>query len=65
MQAVIMLLLAGIVASLGKAMMHMGRADRDARMVHALTARIVLSMALFGLLYLGQHFGWLSAHATH
>jgi len=53
-----------ILFSLLKAMMHMGQGDRDSRMVKALSARIVLSMALFGLLYLSQHFGWMHAHTA-
>ena len=62
MQAVVAILMIAIVFSLLKAMMHMSHGDRDSRMVHALTARIVLSLALFGLLYLSQHFGWIQSH---
>jgi len=58
MQAVMMLLFLAVVASLVKAMIHMGRGDEGSGMVRALTARIVLSMALFGLLFLSWHFGW-------
>jgi hypothetical protein len=64
MQAIVALLMIAIVFSLLKAMMHMSHGDRDSRMVHALTARVVLSMALFGLLYLSQHFGWMQSHAA-
>jgi len=62
MQAVVGLLLLAIVASLVKAMVHMAHGDHGGEMVQALTARIVLSLALFGLLYLSWHFGWLQPH---
>jgi hypothetical protein len=38
--------------------------DRSARMVQALTVRISLSVALFGLLLVGYHFGWISPHGV-
>ncbi len=59
MQSLVMLLLLAIVASLVKAMLHMGHGDRGGEMVRALTARIVMSIALFGLLFLSRHFGWM------
>lgn len=65
MQAVIALLLLAIVGSLVKAMVHMSHGDTDGRMARALTARIVLSLALFGLLFLSWHFGWIQPHHAH
>jgi hypothetical protein len=65
MQVIVLLLLLGIVASLAKAMVHMGRGDSSSGMVNALTARIVLSIALFGLLFLGWHFGWIHPQTAH
>lgn len=59
MQAVVVLLLLVIVASLVKAMFHMSQGDRGGEMVRALTVRIVMSIALFGLLFLSRHFGWM------
>ena len=58
MQVIVMLLFLAVVASLLKAMFHMGRGDEGRGMVRALAARIILSMTLFGLLYLSWHFGW-------
>jgi len=55
----------GIIASLAKAMVHMGQGDQSSGMVNALTARIVLSIALFGLLLLGWHFGWIHPQTAH
>lgn len=63
MQAIVILLMLGIVASLVKAMVHMGQGDRGEGMVRALTARIVMSIALFGLLFLSWHFGWIQPHS--
>jgi len=62
MQPLIALLLVAIVASLAKAMFHMGSADGGGAMVRALTARILLSMALFALLFVSYHFGWMHPH---
>ena len=65
MQIFVMLTLLAIVASLVNAMIHMGQADRGSEMLHALTARIVLSIALFGFLFLSWHLGWMQPHAAH
>lgn len=65
MQTLVTLMLLAIVASLIKAMIHMGRADPGEGMVRALTARIVMSIALFGLLFLSWHFGWIQPHTAH
>lgn len=65
MQVLVTLLLLGIVASLVKAMFHMGQGDQGSGMVQALTVRIVLSLALFGFLFLGWHFGWIQPQGAH
>jgi hypothetical protein len=65
MQMFVTLILLAIVASLIKAMVHMGHGDQGSQMVHALTARIVLSIALFGFLFLSWHLGWIQPHGAH
>lgn len=65
MQILVTLVLLAIVASLAKAMFHMGQADQGSGMVRALTVRIVLSIALFGFLLLSWHFGWIEPQAVH
>ena len=63
MQFVIILLLLGIVASLGHALSSMSSGpDRSRRMARALTVRISLSVALFALLLVSYHFGWIEPH---
>ena len=56
-------LLAAILASLGTALYHLstGRGDSK-RMLRALTLRIVLSIALFLLLMIAWHFGYITPH---
>jgi hypothetical protein len=64
----IVLVLLGIVASLGKALFHMSSgggetsAAQSAMMARALTVRIVLSVALFVLLLLAWYFGAITPH---
>jgi len=62
----IMLVLAAIVGSLGKALFHMSSGasgpEHSARMARALTVRIGLSIALFALLMLAWYFGALQPH---
>jgi hypothetical protein len=65
----IVLVLAGIVASLGKALFHMSsggsdHAGRSAMMARALTVRIGLSVALFVLLMIAWYFGAISPHSV-
>ncbi len=65
----IIVMLAAIAGSLGKALFHMSSGSvADARhshlMVRALTFRICLSVALFALLMLAWYFGGLSPNAT-
>jgi hypothetical protein len=65
MQMFVTLLLLAIVASLVKAMVHMGQGDDGSGMVRALTARIVLSIALFGFLMLSWYLGWIQPHIAN
>lgn len=58
--------LIAIVASLGHALFTMSSGPTDSkRMVQALTVRIGLSVALFGLLMLGWRFGLIQPHRMH
>jgi hypothetical protein len=62
-QVVIVILFLAIVASLGHALSSMSSGpDRSQRMARALTVRITLSMALFALVLVGYHFGWIEPH---
>jgi hypothetical protein len=65
----IVLVLFGIVASLGKALFHMSSGGSDhvghsAMMARALTVRIGLSIALFVLLMIAWYFGGISPHGV-
>jgi hypothetical protein len=66
----IVLVLVGIVASLGKALFHMSSggardaAAQSAMMAKALTVRIGLSVALFALLMLAWYFGAIAPHGV-
>lgn len=67
MKYVIVLALAGIVASLGVALFHMLKRQPDTqpepaaarRMARALALRVGLSVALLALVLLGSYMGWL------
>jgi len=64
---VVVLMLVAIVFNLGAALFSMSRSNRDAlvdgrKMVRSLTWRISLSVALFGLLFLAWHLGWVQPH---
>lgn len=66
MKAFIVLVLVGIVASLGSALYHL-MTDRDGdsrRMVRALTVRIGLSVALFILLFVAWWAGLIQPHGV-
>jgi membrane protein involved in colicin uptake len=39
--------------------------SRSQQMVKALAVRVALSVALFALLLVGFHFGWISPHGMH
>ena len=63
MAILIIVLLVAIVVSLGHALASMSSGpDRSQRMAQALTVRISLSVALFALLLIGCHFGWIQPH---
>jgi len=69
MAIVVVVLLFAIVGSLGHALSSMSSTssgpERSLRMAQALTVRIALSVALFALLLLGYHFGWIQPHGAH
>ncbi|MEA3182022.1 MAG: hypothetical protein QOI59_5545 [Gammaproteobacteria bacterium] len=65
----IVVVLFGIVASLGKALFHMSSGGSDhvahsAMMARALTVRIGLSVALFVLLMVAWYMGGISPHGV-
>jgi hypothetical protein len=63
MSIVILVLLFAIIGSLGHALSSMASGpDRSQRMAQALTVRITLSVALFALLLIGAHAGWIHPH---
>jgi hypothetical protein len=66
MAIAIIALLIAIVVSLGHALSSMSSGpDGSQRMARALTVRITLSVALFGLLMVGYHFGWIQPAVAH
>jgi hypothetical protein len=40
-------------------------AGDGARMARALTVRVALSLLLFGSLFVGWYFGWITPHGVH
>ena len=63
MKVLIIATLLGIVVSLAHAMFSMAGGPTDSkRMVHALTVRVGLSVALFAFLMLGWYLGLLEPH---
>ncbi len=63
MKVLIIATLIGIVISMGHAMFSMTGGPTDSkRMVHALTVRVVLSVALFAFLMIGWYLGLLQPH---
>ena len=66
-KVLMVLLLVGIVASLGKALFHMSsggsdQAEHSAMMARALSFRIGLSIALFVVVMIAWYFGGISPH---
>jgi hypothetical protein len=56
-------ILLAILLSLGSAFLHLSRGKGDSsKMLRALTWRIGLSLALFGLLFFAAHNGWIQPH---
>ena len=65
MKILVVAVLLAIIGSLGQALFSMSSGPGNSQqMVRALTIRITLSVALFGLLFLSQYFGWLEPHAV-
>jgi hypothetical protein len=65
MKVLVVAILLAIIGSLGQALFSMSSGPGNSQqMVRALTVRITLSLALFGLLFVSQHFGWLEPHAV-
>lgn len=69
MEFVVIVMLLSIVGSLGHALSSMASGvpgiERSERMAQALTVRISLSVALFALLLVGYHLGWIQPHRMH
>ncbi len=64
MQILIVMMLIAIVGSLGHALFSMSSGpDRARQMAQALTVRISISVALFAVILMGYHFGWIEPHA--
>lgn len=65
MKILIVGLLFAIIGSLGQALFAMSSGPGNStRMVRALTVRVGLSVALFALLLLSWHFGWMEPQGT-
>ncbi|SBT03236.1 Membrane protein [Candidatus Accumulibacter aalborgensis] len=62
MRVIIVLMLIGILVSLGSALVFIYRdqGQGKTRAVKALSWRVGLSLALFLLLMVAQHFGWMA-----
>jgi putative Mn2+ efflux pump MntP len=65
-RVVVLVALAAIVVSLGSALYHLSRGTQQdsAKLVRALTVRIVLSLALFALIMIGWFAGVISPHSV-
>lgn len=65
MKILILATLLAIIASMGRALFSMVSGPQDSeRMANALTLRIILSVALFILLFVGWYFGLLEPQGT-
>lgn len=63
MKIIVLLFVVFILGSLFSALYFLIKdKGRSERMVRALTVRVVLSIALFALLMLGFHFGFITTH---
>ena len=63
-KAIIVILLLMILFSLGTALYHMVRKERNPDgVVNSLTYRIGLSVLLFVLIFFGVYMGWITPHA--
>jgi hypothetical protein len=63
---VVIVALVAIVASLGSALFHLSRGTQQdsAKLVRALTVRIVLSLALFALIMIAWYAGLIAPHGV-
>ena len=63
-KSIIIILLLLILVSLGRALYHMVRKERNPDgVVNSLTYRISLSVLLFFLIFFGAYMGWITPHA--
>jgi len=63
-KSIIIILLLLILVSLGRALYHMVRKERNPDgVVNSLTYRIGLSVLLFILIFIGIYMGWITPHA--
>ena len=63
-KSIIVILLFMILVSLGRALYHMVRKERNPDgVVNSLTYRISLSVLLFVLIFFGVYMGWITPHA--
>jgi Protein of unknown function (DUF2909) len=66
MKVIIAVLMLGIVASLGHALLVMSSGpDHSGRVVRALTVRVALSLVLFIVLIVGWQLGLIEPHGGH
>jgi hypothetical protein len=65
-KVVVLIALAAIVTSLGKALYHLSRGTQQdsAKLVRALTIRIALSLALFALIMIAWYLGVITPHSV-
>ena len=61
----VIVMMVGILISLGTALFHLAKGDSDAKMGRALTIRIALSLVLFLLLIVGWWTGVISPNQYH
>jgi hypothetical protein len=61
----VIVMMLGILISLGTALFHLAKGDSDAKMGRALTIRIALSLVLFLLLIVGWWTGAITPNQYH
>lgn len=61
----VIVMMLGILISLGTALFHLAKGDSDAKMGRALTIRIALSLVLFLLLIVGWWAGVITPNQYH
>lgn len=66
MKILVVGVLFAIIVSMGQALFAMSSGPTTSnRMVKALTIRVSLSVALFLILLVSWHFGWIEPHSNH